>query len=86
MAPFRELGDQPPNRGFYAVNQKSIVDIGFVFVLAASGIAGGTAPAMLTPWVTSASDSFASKTAVAVTGGTFMATLASQTVTTFVGQ
>ena len=49
-------------------------------------IAGGTAPAMLTPWVTSASDNFASKTAVAVTGGTFMATLAGKTVTTFVGQ
>jgi glucuronoarabinoxylan endo-1,4-beta-xylanase len=49
-------------------------------------IAGGTAPATLTPWVTSASDNFASKTPVAVTDGTFMATLAGKTVTTFVGQ
>jgi glucuronoarabinoxylan endo-1,4-beta-xylanase len=47
---------------------------------------GGTAPATLTPWVTSASDDLASKTAIAVSGGSFMATLASKTVTTFVGK
>jgi glucuronoarabinoxylan endo-1,4-beta-xylanase len=49
-------------------------------------IAGGTAPASLTPWVTSASDNLASKAAVAVSGGSFTATLASKTVTTFVGK
>jgi len=49
-------------------------------------IAGGTAPAMLTPWVTSAADNLVSKAAVAVTGGSFMATLDSKTVTTFVGK
>jgi glucuronoarabinoxylan endo-1,4-beta-xylanase len=49
-------------------------------------IAGGTAPASMTPWVTSASDNLASKTAVMVSGGAFMATLASKTVTTFVGR
>ncbi len=46
----------------------------------------GTAPAMLTPWVTSMADNFASKTAVAVSGGTFMASLPGMSVTTFVGQ
>jgi glucuronoarabinoxylan endo-1,4-beta-xylanase len=49
-------------------------------------IAGGTAPASLVPWVTSASDNLASKTAVSVNGGSFTATLASKTVTTFVGK
>jgi O-glycosyl hydrolase len=41
---------------------------------------------MLTPWVTSASDDFASKTAVAVSGGSFMASLPAMSVTTFVSQ
>ena len=49
-------------------------------------IDGGTVPASLTPWVTSASDNLASKTAVTVSGGSFTATLASMTVTTFVGK
>ena len=49
-------------------------------------IAGGTAPASLTPWVTSATDNLASKTAVPVSGGSFTAALASKTVTTFVGK
>jgi glucuronoarabinoxylan endo-1,4-beta-xylanase len=49
-------------------------------------IAGGTAPASLTPWVTSATDNLASKAAVTVTGGSFTATLAATTVTTFVGK
>jgi len=47
-------------------------------------IAGGTAPTSMTPWVTSASDNLASKTAVTVTGGVFTASLAATTVTTFV--
>ena len=49
-------------------------------------IAGGTAPASMTPWVTSSTDNLVSKTAVAVSGGSFTATLASKTVTTFVGK
>jgi glucuronoarabinoxylan endo-1,4-beta-xylanase len=49
-------------------------------------ISGGTAPAALTPWVTSASDNLVSKTAVTVSGGSFTATLAATTVTTFVGK
>lgn len=49
-------------------------------------IAGGAAPATLTPWITSAMDNLASKTAVPATGGTFMAALLSKTVTTFVGK
>jgi glucuronoarabinoxylan endo-1,4-beta-xylanase len=49
-------------------------------------ISGGTAPASLVPWVTSATDNLAAKTAVAVSGGTFTATLAATTVTTFVGK
>jgi len=49
-------------------------------------IGGGTAPASLTPWVTSSADNLASKTAVTVTGGAFTAELGSKTVTTFVGK
>ena len=49
-------------------------------------ISGGTAPSSFTPWVTSASDDLASKTALAVSGGRFTATLGAQTVTTFVGK
>ena len=49
-------------------------------------IAGGTAPTSMTPWVTSASDNLASKTAVTVSGGSFTASLGSKTVTTFVGK
>lgn len=49
-------------------------------------IAGGTAPAMMTPNVTSAMDNLKAGTAVAVSGGSFMAALASKTVTTFVGK
>jgi O-glycosyl hydrolase len=49
-------------------------------------ISGGTAPASFTPWVTSANENLVSKTAVSVSGGTFTATLASKSVTTFVGK
>ncbi|MBN1609172.1 MAG: hypothetical protein JW940_21260 [Polyangiaceae bacterium] len=49
-------------------------------------IAGGTAPASMTPTVTSSSDNLVAKTAVAVSGGTFTASLAATTVTTFVGK
>ncbi|HEY3256711.1 MAG TPA: hypothetical protein VGJ91_22295, partial [Polyangiaceae bacterium] len=47
---------------------------------------GGTAPATLTPYLTSATDNLKVNTDVAVTGGSFMAVLASKTVTTFVGK
>ena len=47
-------------------------------------IAGGTAPVSCTPNVTSSSANIAAGTAVAVTGGTFTASLAATTVTTFV--
>ena len=49
-------------------------------------ISGGTAPASVTPNVTSAMDSLKAGTAVAVTGGSFMAALPSKSVTTFVGK
>jgi glucuronoarabinoxylan endo-1,4-beta-xylanase len=49
-------------------------------------ITGGTAPASLTPNVTSGTDNLKAGTAVAVSGGAFTATLASKTVTTFVSQ
>lgn len=49
-------------------------------------ISGGSALASMTPWVTSATDDLASKTAVAVSNGTFTAALAASTVTTFVGK
>jgi glucuronoarabinoxylan endo-1,4-beta-xylanase len=47
-------------------------------------ISGGTAPAMCTPNVTSSSANIAAGTAVTVTGGTFTASLAATTVTSFV--
>jgi len=50
-------------------------------------IAGGTpAPTMMTPYVTSASDSLTAKAAIAVSGGVFSAALDSMSVTTFVGK
>jgi glucuronoarabinoxylan endo-1,4-beta-xylanase len=49
-------------------------------------ISGGTAPTMMTPNVTSATDNLKAGTAVPVSGGVFMASLASKTVTTFVGK
>jgi glucuronoarabinoxylan endo-1,4-beta-xylanase len=49
-------------------------------------ITGGTAPAMMTPTVTSSSDNLVGKTAVPVTGGSFSAVLGAQSVTTFVGK
>jgi glucuronoarabinoxylan endo-1,4-beta-xylanase len=49
-------------------------------------IGGGDAPASMTPWVTSASDDLASKTALPVTTGSFTAMLPATTVTTFVGK
>jgi glucuronoarabinoxylan endo-1,4-beta-xylanase len=47
-------------------------------------ISGGTAPASCTPNVTSSSDNLKAGTAVTVTGGSFTASLAATTVTTFV--
>jgi len=49
-------------------------------------IAGGTAPPSLTPNVTSSSDNLAAQSPVTLTGGSFTATLAGKTVTTFVGK
>jgi len=49
-------------------------------------IAGGTAPASMTPWVTSSSANLASQSAVTVANGTFTAALGASTVTTFVGK
>jgi glucuronoarabinoxylan endo-1,4-beta-xylanase len=49
-------------------------------------IAGGTAPKTLTPNVTSSSDDLKAGSAVTVTNGSFTASLASMTVTTFVGK
>ena len=46
----------------------------------------GKAPCMMTPWVTSASDNLASKTAVSVSGSRLVPTLAAMSVTTFVGK
>jgi O-glycosyl hydrolase len=47
-------------------------------------IAGGTAPASCTPYVTSSSANIAAGTAVTVTGGAFSASLGATTVTSFV--
>lgn len=52
----------------------------------ASIFLSGAAPCSMTPWVTSASDDLASKSAVAVSAGHFSPLLAAQSVTTFVGK
>jgi glucuronoarabinoxylan endo-1,4-beta-xylanase len=49
-------------------------------------IAGGTAPASMTPNVTSANDNLKAAAPVTVTGGILKASLAAKTVTTFVGK
>jgi glucuronoarabinoxylan endo-1,4-beta-xylanase len=46
----------------------------------------GAAPCSVTPYVTSSSDSLASKTALSVSGARFTYSLAAQSVTTFVGK
>jgi glucuronoarabinoxylan endo-1,4-beta-xylanase len=46
----------------------------------------GAAPCTVTPWATSASDDLASKTPLPVSGARFTATLAAQSVTSFVGK
>lgn len=49
-------------------------------------ITGGTAPTLLTPTLTSATDNLREEPAVPVTGGSFMAALPSRSVTTFSGK
>jgi glucuronoarabinoxylan endo-1,4-beta-xylanase len=46
----------------------------------------GAVPCTITPWVTSAADNLASKTAITVSNARFSATLDAQSVTTFVGK
>jgi len=46
----------------------------------------GAAPCTVTPWVTSASDNLAAKSPITVTGARFSASLAAQSVPTFVGK
>jgi len=46
----------------------------------------GAAPCSMTPYVTSATDNLAAQTAITVSGSRFTASLASQSVTTFVGK
>jgi glucuronoarabinoxylan endo-1,4-beta-xylanase len=46
----------------------------------------GVVPCSITPWVTSASDNLASKSAITVSNARFSATLDPQSVTTFVGK
>jgi glucuronoarabinoxylan endo-1,4-beta-xylanase len=46
----------------------------------------GVVPCSITPWVTSATDSLASKSAITVSNARFGATLDAQSVTTFVGK
>jgi glucuronoarabinoxylan endo-1,4-beta-xylanase len=46
----------------------------------------GVVPCSITPWVTSAADSLASKSAITVSNARFSATLGAQSVTSFVGK
>ncbi len=49
-------------------------------------VAGTAWPASVTPYVTTTSSKLAAGTAIPVTGGRFSASLAGQSVTTFVGK
>jgi glucuronoarabinoxylan endo-1,4-beta-xylanase len=49
-------------------------------------VSGTSWPTQVTPWVTSASVDLASQTAIVLSGARFSATLAAQSVTTFVGK
>jgi glucuronoarabinoxylan endo-1,4-beta-xylanase len=49
-------------------------------------VGGSSWPSAVTPWVTSASDNLASKTAIPLSGARFMANLDAQSVATFVGK
>ena len=62
------------------------VNKGTAAVTVPIAITGGTAPAALTPTVTTATDNLQARTAVMVTGGSFMAMLPSMSVTTFSGR
>lgn len=62
------------------------INKGSAAVTAPIAIAGGTAPASMTPNVTSEMDNLKAGTAVPVTGGSFMASLPGMSVTTFVSQ
>jgi glucuronoarabinoxylan endo-1,4-beta-xylanase len=71
--------------------QRVLGDAGSVLVVAINrgtadpiGTSGGAAPTSFTPWVTFASDDLLAKSAVAVSGSNFSATLATESVTTFV--
>ncbi len=71
-----------PNDGtvvVVAVNNNSSASSINVFI-------SGAAPCSVTPWVTSSSDSLASKSAVSVSGARFTYSLGAQSVTTFVGK
>jgi glucuronoarabinoxylan endo-1,4-beta-xylanase len=48
-------------------------------------VAGTQWPGQVVPWVTSPSDDLVAQTAITVSGANFTATLAAQSVTTFVG-
>jgi O-glycosyl hydrolase len=62
------------------------VNKGTAAVTVPISITGGTAPAMMTPTVTSMTQNLVATTAVPVSGGSFSASLAGTTVTTFVGK
>ena len=49
-------------------------------------LSGGAPPAVVTPWVTSATEDLIARAPLPVSAASFVATLDSQTVTTFVGQ
>ena len=90
-----DIAGNPPSDVLLSAYQASGTDSTFVIVAINKGsatanvpisILGGTAPAVLTSWVTSASDNLNSGPEVTVSGGSFTAALPSMTVTTFVGK
>jgi len=61
------------------------INAGMTDVPLAATVGATPSPAQVTPWLTSATDNLAAQTPIALSAGTFQATLAAQTVTTFVG-
>jgi glucuronoarabinoxylan endo-1,4-beta-xylanase len=86
-------GSKPPS-GVSVIAFQNPADLTLAIVAINTGgattvplfVKGSSWPAQVVPWVTSASDNLTAETAIALTGGNFSASLAAQSVTTFVGK
>lgn len=86
-------GSKPPS-GVSVIAFQNPADLTLAIVAINTGgattvplfVKGSSWPAQVVPWVTSASDNLTAGTAITLTGGNFSASLAAQSVTTFVGK